>query len=181
MSRNVRNYRKRNYITPPILVLAASAVAICALAAAIPSARRSLFVWNASASVPIGLYRVHHDDRVSRGDLVLAIPDPFTARFAAQRGYLPMGVPLVKRIAGIAGDTICAHGNTISLNGVAVAARLATDQQARKLPAWFGCRSLQRGDVFLLMMNVPDSFDGRYFGPTSSSQIAGRLEPLWTR
>ena len=180
MPRSVRNYRKRNYVTSPLVVLAVSAAAVCALIAASPSPSRSLFVWNASASAPIGLYRVRHDDEVSRGDLVLAIPDPSTAKLAAQRHYLPLGVPLVKRVAGVEGDTICARGDAISLNGVVAATRLSADHQAHKLPAWIGCRTLH-DEVFLLMVNIPDSFDGRYFGPTPRARIAGQLEPIWTR
>jgi type IV secretory pathway protease TraF len=39
---------------------------------------------------------------------------------------------------------------------------------------------LQAGEVFLLMEGVPDSFDGRYFGPVTTAAIVGRLVPLWT-
>lgn len=162
-------------------MLVVSAAAICALVAAEPSANRSLFVWNASASAPIGLYRVWHAGEISRGDLVLAVPNSVTAKLAAQRGYLPLGVPLIKRIAATEGDTICAHGATVSIDGAVTATRLSVDRHGRKLPGWTGCRVLGRNDVFLLMANVPDSFDGRYFGPTSRAHIAGRLEALWTR
>jgi conjugative transfer signal peptidase TraF len=116
-----------------------------------------------------------------RGDLVLVIPPPSIAKFAAQRGYLPAGVPLVKRIAAMAGDTVCARGNSISIDGQFVAAWLSADGERRPLPSWQGCRTLDQDEVFLLMEGVRTSFDGRYFGPTNSSQIVGRLEPIWTR
>ena len=157
------------------------ALAICAVAFDDVTPRRALFVWNASASAPVGLYRVIHQRDVSRGDLVLAIPNHSVAVFAAGRGYLPMGVPLVKRVAAIEGDTVCAHGNGIFVNRIRLAARLSADHKGRTLPSWTGCRTLGGNDVFLLMAGVPDSFDGRYFGPTDTSNIAGRLEPIWTR
>jgi type IV secretory pathway protease TraF len=47
------------------------------------------------------------------------------------------------------------------------------------LPAWKGCRTLRAGEVFLLNPNIPDSFDGRYFGPLSAAAITARAEPLW--
>lgn len=181
MAHRVRNYRKRNYITPPVAVVVGAALAICALAFSNSTPRRALFVWNASASAPVGLYRVIHQRDVARGDLVLAIPNHSVAIFAARRGYLPMGVPLVKRVAAVAGDTVCARGNTILIDGIRAAVRLAADREGRPLPRWSGCRMLGRGDVFLLMANVRDSFDGRYFGLTNASDIVGHLVLLWTR
>ena len=122
-----------------------------------------------------------HGDPVVRGSLALAIPDVQIASFAATRGYLPNGIPLIKRIAAVAGDQVCAEGDDISINAVSVAKRLPADHKGRPLPSWAGCRTLGKGDVFLLMADVSDSFDGRYFGVTKLSDIAGRLEAIWTR
>ena len=181
MARN-RSYRFRNTFTPRGLGVIAVAFVLCAYAAS-PSGTplRALFVWNVTASAPIGLYRVLHGRALSRGDLVLAIPAPPLAAFAARRGYLAAGVPLVKRIAAVAGDDVCARGNAVFIDGRLAAARLAADAQGRALPAWSGCRTLRANQVFLLMANVRASFDGRYFGPTNASEIAGTLEPIWTR
>lgn len=160
----------------------ASALALCAYAATPSrSPQRALLVWNASASAPIGLYRVTHDHSALRGELVLAMPGPALAAFAAARGFLPLGVPLVKRIAAVAGDRVCAHGNAIFIDGHFAAPRLAFDGKGRPLPAWAGCRTLQANEILLLMTKVHSSFDGRYFGPTPISGIVGRLHPIWTR
>jgi len=182
MTDRFRNHRLRNTLTPHGLGVIAAAFALCGYAAATPgSPSQALFVWNATASAPTGLYRVRHDRASTRGDLVLAVPTPKLAAFAARRGYLPARVPLVKRIAAVAGDAVCARGTEIFIDGRLAAARLAADSKGRPLPAWSGCRTLHKGEVFLLMANVRTSFDGRYFGPTNISDIAGRLEPLWTR
>lgn len=174
-----RNSRLGRMLTPRGAGTIATALALCAYVAS-PSSTpaRAAFIWNASASAPIGLYRVTHHRALSRGDLVLAVPSPLLAAFAARRSYLPLGVPLVKRIAAVAGDTVCARGNAIFINGRFAAARLAADNQGRLLPVWSGCRTLRSSEVFLLMTDVPNSFDGRYFGPTEVSQIAGTLSPL---
>ncbi|HVT25486.1 MAG TPA: S26 family signal peptidase [Rhizomicrobium sp.] len=174
-----RNWRLRNFLSTPATVALCGAVAIAALGNT-PSPRQALFVWNATASAPVGLYRVTHGRALSRGDLVLAVPTPALAAFADARGYLPMRVPLVKRIAAVAGDDVCARGNAIFIDGRFAAARLAADREGRPLPSWSGCRTLRSGDVFLLMPDARASFDGRYFGPTTISDIAGTLEPLWT-
>ena len=128
----------------------------------------------------MGLYIVRHDRAFVRGDLVLFIPTSKVAKFAAQRGYLPAGVPLVKRIAAMAVDTVCAQGDNIFIDSQFVAARLSTDSKGRSLPAWSGCRTLDQSEVFLLMEGIRSSFDGRYFGTTNVSRIVGRLDPIWT-
>ena len=160
------------------LTLAVTLFGILATAAsAIPSRR---LVWNASASAPIGLYwRV--DGRPAPGDLVLAWAPLWARRVAAERQYLPSAVPLVKRVVAVDGDTVCAMGDAIDINGETVAHRLAFDRMRRPMPRWTGCQTLGPGEVFLLMGDVPDSFDGRYFGISDGHDINGLLVPLWTR
>jgi conjugative transfer signal peptidase TraF len=182
VARRNANSRLRNTLSSRGFGVIAAAAALCAYAAAAPGTpARARIVWNATASAPIGFYRVTHGRAFARGDLVLAIPDPSLAAFADARGYLPAGVPLVKRIAAVAGDAVCARGNTIFIDGRFAAVRLAADRTGRALPAWSGCRTLHAREVFLLMTKVRASFDGRYFGPVKVSQIAGTLEPIWTR
>lgn len=136
-------------------------------------------VWNASASVPRGLY-LRDSQGFARGDLVLArLPDEVRG-FAATRGYLPEDVPLVKRVAALQGDTVCVIANDIFVNGKDVARRRGRDGQGRPMPESQGCERLGTNDVFLLMQDVPESFDGRYFGPIDRALVIGRLEPLWT-
>ena len=177
-----RSCRLRSTLTLRGAGAIAVACALCGYAASAPgSPDRALLVWNASASAPIGLYRLTHGRAFARGDLVLAVTGPSLGAFAARRDYLPLGVPLVKRIAAVAGDAVCARGNTIFIDGRFAAARRAADGKGRTIPSWSGCRTLHRDEVFLLMENVRDSFDGRYFGPTPDSRVVGLLDPLWTR
>jgi conjugative transfer signal peptidase TraF len=176
------NSRLRNTLTLRAIGVIAAGFVLCGYAASAPgSPQRAIFIWNASASAPVGLYRVRHDQALLRGRLVLANPAPSLAAFAVHRGYLPQGVPLVKRIAAVAGDRVCARGNAIFIDGHFAALRLAVDGKNRPLPAWTGCRALRSGEVLLLMADARASFDGRYFGPTAASQVVGLLDPLWTR
>jgi conjugative transfer signal peptidase TraF len=156
-----------------VLVLTATAIA------AIASPRTPILIWNATASAPIGLYELHRTHALARGDLVLAKPPANALALAAARDYLPAGVPLVKRIAALSGDDVCSFGQRIFINGNPVATRLSTDTQGRPLPSWQGYYRLTRNQVFLLMPYVPDSFDGRYFGPVRRAAILGILRPLW--
>lgn len=162
----------------PGFILTVSALALLALAASLTS--MPLLIWNASASAPIGLYR-RIDGPLQRGNLVLAWLPAGARELAAERGYLPRNVPLVKRVAGLAGDVVCAEGATVFINGKLVTTRVKADKKGHPLPAWEGCNLLQPGDVFLLMGDVPASFDGRYFGVVGRRQLIGRLVPLWTK
>ena len=137
-------------------------------------------IWNASASAPLGLYAMEPRSSFTRGELVLVRPPLWVSAFAAERGYLPNSVPMVKQIAALSGDLVCRHEETVTLDGRVIAVALHADREGRKLPAWSGCRKLDSGEVFLLMSRSPASFDSRYFGPVSTSNIIGKLVPLWT-
>jgi conjugative transfer signal peptidase TraF len=143
--------------------------------------KNPVFIWNATASAPVGLYRVVHAATIVRGDLVL-VRAPFAVeRLAVARGYLAPGVPLVKSIAALKGDRICADALRVFVNGREIAIRLGQDGRGRPLTGWRGCKTLAADQVFLLNGSVLHSFDGRYFGPVSQSAIIGTLRPLWTR
>ena len=162
-------------------VLLAMLAGLLLLAASALQAR-SLVVWNATASTPIGLWRVlpavsrkHH--RV--GDYVLFWPGRRSAQVFARRGYLPRGVPLLKRVAAVAGQTVCERDGEVSIDGRAVARALPVDGRGRSLAAWSGCGRLPTGEIFVLIPSVPTSLDERYFGPTPIRAVIGRVTPLW--
>jgi conjugative transfer signal peptidase TraF len=137
-------------------------------------------IWNASASAPIGLYTVRTAADLGVTDLVAVdAPEPL-ASFLSQREYLPRGVPLIKRIAALPGQTVCRIGHNVTVDTVAMGEALARDRCGRELPVWQGCRTLRAGEIFLMNWDVRDSLDGRYFGPIPQNSIVGRALPLWT-
>ena len=140
---------------------------------------RPLLVWNASASSPVGLYRVSAAEGLARGEMVVAWAPADARTLAAWRHYLPANVPLVKRVAAIAGDWVCAEGELIFVNDALVARRLRADPSGRPLPWWSDCRMLRHGETFLLMSGGATSFDGRYFGITGRHDIVGRARLIW--
>jgi len=138
------------------------------------------FLWNASASAPIGLYRLAPATPVDIGDLIVVMPPTPLANFLAGRGYLPRGVPLLKRVVALAGTTVCRVDTTIVVDGRPSGTALARDSRGRPLPVWQGCRTLARGEVFVMNADVPDSLDSRYFGPLPVSTIIARALPVFT-
>lgn len=159
-------------------LLIATAVS-CALLAC-GGQKRPRLIWNATASAPTGFYVVVQASTLHRGDLVLAVPPSSVQRFAAERDYLPVGIPLVKHIGALGGDDVCSTDNVITINGHVAVRRLTSDHLHRLLPAWTGCRTLSNSELLLLNEDVATSFDGRYFGPTATAAVLGRLVPLWT-
>jgi conjugative transfer signal peptidase TraF len=145
------------------------------------TAPQPLLVWNASASAPLGHYGVTPPSALTRGDMVVLWLPQSTRRLAASRHYLPANVPAVKRIVAIAGDHVCARGDTVRVGGRLIVHRLPHDRRGRPLPAWNGCRRLASGEIFLLMMGASASFDSRYFGPVASRNVIGRAHLLWRR
>jgi len=161
------------------IVLTWCLVIMVTLSAVLPIA--PLLVWNASASAPIGLYAVSLGAQPKRGAMVIASVPATVRDLAAARHYIPAHVPLVKHVGAVPGDTVCAAGTRVTINGKAVATRLVLDGAGRVLPWWSGCHLLREGEIFLLSADAPVSFDGRYFGISSSDEVIGTARPLWTR
>jgi conjugative transfer signal peptidase TraF len=140
---------------------------------------RPMLLWNASPSATIGLYAVGTARGARTGDIVVAWAPAPARRMAAERGYLPLNVPLVKPVAAVAGDRVCAKGSRILVNNRAIAVRRARDPSGRAMPSWSGCARLKRGELFLVSSGHPLAFDGRYFGVTSAAQVIGTARLLW--
>ncbi|WP_217673525.1 S26 family signal peptidase, partial [Pseudomonas aeruginosa] len=144
-------------------------------------------IYNPSDSVAVGWYRVdpqgHGTDSPPRplsvGSIVLTTLPPDAAALAAQRGYLPARVPLLKRVGAVAPQEVCSTGRVVRIDGVPSAAVLPADRWGRPLPSWQQCRRLESGELFLLSVTNPASFDSRYFGPVSASAVIGVAHPVW--
>jgi type IV secretory pathway protease TraF len=109
---------------------------------------------------------------------VVTPPEPLTTFLDARR-YLPKGVPLLKHVAALPGQSVCRTGDTISIDGIAVGVALDRDHLGRSLPVWQGCRVISAGEVFLMNRESVASLDGRYFGPLPTTTIVGRADPIW--
>lgn len=157
-----------------------AAAAIAGLGIAIVAPPQKMIFYNPSASAPRGWYvRVPLRDLTPGQWVLLDFPDAM-ATTAAERHYLPLGVPALKRIAAGSGDEVCERRRLVEINRRIVAVALARDRAGRPLPAWEGCRTLQRSEVFLLNTLQLGSFDSRYFGPIGRESILGRAIPIWT-
>ena len=139
-----------------------------------------LYIWNASNSVPRGLYRLELATTLTVTELVAVQPPALLATFLDLNGYLPIGVPMLKRVLALPGQTVCRNGLSISVDGVDVGQARERDGRGRPLPVWHGCQIIADGDVFVMNWQSEDSLDGRYFGPLPASAVIGRAVPVWT-
>ena len=137
-------------------------------------------IWNASASAPIGLYSLQAARSIDVTDLVAIVPPPPTAQFMAARGYLPIGVPMMKRILALPGQTVCRQGLDIMVYDATVGRARERDSADRKMPVWQGCRTIGDDELFVMNWDVPDSVDSRYFGPFPRGSVIGRALPVFT-
>lgn len=137
-------------------------------------------IWNTSASVPVGLYRIVPGNHVGVTDLAVVMPPAELAAFLDARRYLPRGLPLIKRVLALGGTTVCRYSSAIIAYDGIYGQALARDRRGRPLPEWQGCRTLHDGEAFFMNWESPDSFDSRYFGPLPITTIIGRAIPVWT-
>ena len=138
------------------------------------------YIWNASESVPIGLYLLQPTGQIFVTELVAIAPPEPLATFLAEGGYLPRGIPLLKRILALPGQTVCRDQLGITVDKILVGEAREQDGRGRLLPIWQGCRVLAVGEVFLMNWQSAVSLDGRYFGVLPTTSIIGRATPLWT-
>jgi conjugative transfer signal peptidase TraF len=166
-------------MTGRALVLVATLAGVGALALTFGRGVLPLYVWNASASVPVGLYRLQSTGERYITELVVVLPPEPLAIFLADGGYLPRSVPMLKRVLALPGQTVCREGLTVMIDAIAVGVARERDGRGRLLPVWQGCRVIAVGELFLMNWQSADSLDGRYFGPLPASAVIGRVHPVW--
>ena len=138
-----------------------------------------LLLWNVSPSSPTGLYLIREQRPIHVEDMIAAWPPRSVRTMADRRHYLPTMVPLIKRVAAVSGDRVCARNRSVVVNGRLAVLRRRRDPNGRLLPWWTGCRHLRRDELLLLSPNRPLAFDGRYFGFTHADEVIGKAELLW--
>lgn len=141
---------------------------------------------NASASLPIGLYRTTLD---TAANLVEFCPSGPDAILSANRAYRAKGncsdgaEPLMKPIVAVPGDLVEVSPQGVAVNGRPLpnSAPHSFDTKNRALPHWpFGTYCVSRGTVWVISSFNSRSFDSRYFGPIPVTCIRSYLRPFLT-
>lgn len=141
---------------------------------------------NASASLPIGLYRITSEQRSKLVEFCPAEPFGSLSANRAYRGKgnCPDGAePLMKPIVAVAGEVVTISGRGVSVSGrlLANSAPLSVDTKNRPLKHWpFGEYRVLAGTVWVISSYNGRSFDSRYFGPIALASIREYLNPFLT-
>lgn len=166
-------------MTDRVQILVTALVGVGVLSLTLGSSWLPLFLWNASASVPVGLYRLQVTRERYVTELVAVMPPEPLATFLVDGNYLPPGVPMLKHVVALPGQTVCREGLTLLVDEIAMGMARERDGRGRPLPIWKGCRVIAQGELFLMNWQSADSLDGRYFGPLPASAVIGRAHPVW--
>jgi len=144
---------------------------------------------NTTRSIPLGLYWTSKLP-VSKGAYVLFCPpksDVFEV--AKERDYISAGFCtsgygyMMKRVFAVKGDAISVTDNGVMVNGslLPLSKPLKADKAGRSLPMYRIHDFVLKDSDLLLMSDVTGtSFDSRYFGAISRSQIKAVIVPIFT-
>lgn len=144
--------------------------------------------WNASGSMPKGIYRVVQAP-LKKGTIVSVCLPLSLAEFGLARQYIGGGdcpghyEPVVKEIIAMSGDVVQVARTGEQVNGHAIphSSTLLADESSRPLPAIArGNYSLQAGQVWLYGNHDARSWDSRYYGAISTMAIQNVVKPLLT-
>ena len=138
------------------------------------TSRDPRLIWNFTPSIPTGLYTIEDRDW-RRDDRVALKPSGRLLELLRTSGVLKKGRLLMKRVGALEGEKVCRLGQEVTINGL-VSVHALPD---KNLPSWSGCVLLKEGEVFLVG-EAGNSFDGRYFGVTSSADIIGPVTGILT-
>ena len=136
-------------------------------------------IYNPSASAPRGWYWLLPAERLKIDDYVLVSLPASAKRLAAERGYVPATVPLLKRVGALSDQFVCVRGRSLWIDGQLAATALTHDRAGRELVGWHDCRVLAPDEILLVSRDNSASFDSRYFGPIRTINVIGRASSLW--
>ena len=144
---------------------------------------------NTTKSIPVGLYWTSGDP-VEKGAYVLFCP-PQVGVFteAKARGYITAGFCpgdygyMMKRVLAAKDDAVAVADDGVRVNGELLpqSAPIKADPAGRLLPRYQSdSYTLGSSELLLMSDRSATSFDGRYFGPVSRSQIKNVIRPVIT-
>lgn len=140
--------------------------------------------FNVTPSEPMGLYAYQNQGRTPNlGELIRF---RYTAPIWAYGRYAPDGSVFLKRVGAVAGEVIQIEGPQVfacNPHGCRLLGQaLEKDSAGRALPAPPASMAgvIPAGAVYMQSVEVPNSYDSRYFGLIYQSKVLGPAYPLIT-
>jgi conjugative transfer signal peptidase TraF len=139
------------------------------------------FRYNATESMPKGIYQILKSKEFKRGDMVAYCLEGSFTNLAYKRGYLhhgscPNGLePLLKRVVGLPGDAIHIFSDGISINHkLLLNSKISQfDSHGNVLTSNLASQfiTIPAGMAFIFSDSHPGGFDSRYFGLVSLKSL----------
>lgn len=155
-------------------------------------AKNAGLIINITPSMPRGIYIKNYHSNITRKTLALiCLHEPYQS-LGLQRGYLMHGqschgnnassdaAPLLKSVLALPGDDVILQNDYIAVNGARYSYRTAQHDSAGRALA-----SYPRGSYphtigyWLIGTHAANSWDSRYWGPITPTQVIAQLKPLW--
>jgi len=143
---------------------------------------------NLSPSAPRGLYHAVAGTP-TRGAWVAACVSPEAAALGRARGYLGAGScvgrvqPVIKPVVALAGDVVELGPEAVVVNGQPLPGSSSAEVDSLGLSlshAVWGRHLVGADEFWLVSTRVANSWDSRYLGPFSRSQVRAVAWPIWT-
>ncbi len=134
--------------------------------------------YQSTPSMPEGYYLTYKVKSIQRENNVIFMPNQKTEKFIIQHGWLPEGIPLLKRVIGIPGDKLCIKHHMVYINNKRVAVAKLKDNKGEALPIFTYCGEIQPDYYFVQGISSPNSFDSRYYGLIKREQIISKAVKL---
>lgn len=141
----------------------------------------TFFIFNRTASLPLGFYIVIPKRTYQIGDIVaFKCPPPFEA-IAVERGWIKKDELMLKKIGALFGDEYRILPNhQFIANQKYVGQVIEKDKNDKDMPSIGIGSFIVKENKFLPIGENPRSFDGRYFGDVFLSDIRYTVYPLFT-
>lgn len=152
---------------------------------------------NVSASAPEGIWLVSEVNRpIARGDIVMVCPPrsrlveslrdagEIPAEWGVfgwlgQRGCAAGTVPFLKPVVAVAGDTVSVSREGITVNGHTIRNSRSADFVLGVPATAVGSSTVADDEIWVVSSYATNSFDSRYFGAVSTSDVRRFARPVW--
>ena len=131
-----------------------------------------VLVYNGTASVEVGWYLLLPPEDIAEGDMVIfSLPEDVQA-LAVERGWLPQGTRLLKRVGALGGSMYGVNGShQFYVNEKYLGQASTVDGLGRSMPDKATGGHVVEEGAFLPVGDNPKSFDGRYYGTVPLEKV----------
>ena len=140
-----------------------------------------IFYLNVTSSLPRGLYMKIPCQEISRGDYIIYEPSEEVKAIIIRNGWGNGKHDFLKKVGAVAGDKFSINADTLifEIEGKYIGKVFEKDNVGHELPKLRGNFEVPK-DCVLPIATSERSFDGRYSGTISTSQIKARVVPIFT-